>query len=553
MRRIHPIVALAIPFSLAAVSLAPALLITPQLDVTAYAPAGYAAGSTDYWYPAAGTDRLMTLSRFNGATLRVIAEDGAVMAGGGFAGRRWTFEVDLVIPFDGEGADATLWFTDGDVGATPETGGLKVHLRRTVDGTATREAVIAVGTRPPYSVIPVRAGRQRIEIESTWTEATVRINNALAWTGDPGWAELTGAYPVIRFGRGDHLVSVVPAVEIGVASRGSADEDRFRSAFIERAVAAQDELGAFSRDTRTDAWTATALVMFHRRAPDPRVADALDRWVTAHVLAAAGRAAWEGQPGPDSIRDNVGQPGLALALWATDRDRADWLQGLSTLISAAGFTACDQGTPDWCRLGNLQPDGSVARATDPDAATHLTTFQVAETAAFVAGLELDDRRAWIRALSDRTYVRNTCQFVDRIGTGRSAIDDSPWTYAARAGRLEMLLWLGIAYQARPTDSVWQDGGVRALLTCATEEHRVQMAGPLGWRGVDGLPLILGQDVAAGRLLSPVTGIALDQERFDAPWIEAIDPATLRADPAPGGQPADLETAVAATMLALVRD
>jgi hypothetical protein len=415
--------------------------------------------------------------------------------------------------------------------------------------------MIAVGTGPTYAASPLSPGRHRVVIDSEWTEATVRVDGLLVWKGDPLWSRLSGAYPVLHLGPGQHRFSVVPAVDISLAAGIPAQRGAFEEAFAQDALHGQAPDGRVSDDSPADAWTALALVLQHRRTQAPEVAAALDRWAAGRVAAAPAGGSWPGPTGSASIRTNLGEPGIPLALWAKDRESESWARTVSAMIEASGFTGCDGDGRDWCRLGNLQPDGTVIRAGQPGAAAALLDFQFAETAGFITGTDMPSRRSWIRSLPERVYWRTPCQPVELLGPLRHQSDLRPWSAGARASYPGVLFLLGLAYLEAPDDPVWSDPAVRSLITCSMTLLQSQAAGPMGWRTDDAHTHVAigSQDVAASKLLAPIVGRAIDPARFAAAWESQIDPQTLRAraEPDEPAGSADYRTAVSAVMLAIV--
>jgi hypothetical protein len=537
-----------VPAALAVASVGPVVLIEPAVSIAAYAPQGYAASSLSYWYPPAEFDAAAHRSRFNEDTLTVDATGDTVLVGGGFGGTGWVFSLTYAFDGSGPGGDAILGFDDDPNSPWTNLSGLKLLVRRDATGAVTAEPVIAVGTMPPYRVIPIKVGRHQLEVSSTWSEASVAIDGATVWTGDPGWTGFDGVYPVLRLAPGQHRLSVVPAVESGFPSEQPADRQAFRQAFVETALSRQASNGAFADDGREDAWTAIALIFGHRTTADPRVAAALDRWAAWRASGATSGRAWDGPTGPTSMRDNVGEPGIALAMWAADRNRSDWTAVVANKIEAASFTSCEAVAVDACRLRNLQPDGSLADGP-ADAAREVPVLQAAETAGFIAGADLGDRRAWIQSLVGRTYFRQQCQVVNILGSAAGETDLTPWSRASRAGHVQTMFLLALAHAARPDDPVWTDARVTEFIGCGMGLFRVQVGATIGWRGSSPVDGELAQEVAAARLFAPLPVPAVSSDRLDVALGTLIDPSTLTARGRWASEPSvGLRLAVLATIL-----
>ncbi len=554
LRRWRPLAALALPALLAIGSLAPVLLVEPDLDVVAYADRGKAGSPTDYWNVAA-IDADADVELVEGQ-LTIVPRGGVRMIGAAFAGDHWTFDLQYVHFPDGQGGDWILGFV-ADENEDQFAGllnGLRLMARRDELGLAVEDDVLAIGTERPYKLVPFRLGTHHIIVESSWTAATVNVDGVTVWSGSPGWASAPGLYPVIDLTPGRHRVSVTPAINLSFAPRDAASLEDFRAAFVEAALAGRTAEGRFSDDPVVDGTTALGLVLAHRHSPDDRVATALDRWADGLASAAPRSGSWPGAGGPASIERNVGMGAIPLAMWSSDRGRGDWSEVIVRMVEAAGFTRCDLGGPEWCRLGNLQPDGSVLATSGSDVLPRLSGYQAAETAAFIVGARPDDRRAWIRSLPDRTYDDMPCQSLTEVGPGRTGGPTPPWSVTARVDSPRTLFLLGLAYAARPDDPVWAEADVASWIRCRVDFLTSQVGGPMGWReeGLQTSISIGGHDVAAARLLSPLTGIELRRDRFDVAWRRAVDSAGNVAPAASGsnGGPS-LEAALAAVLAQVV--
>jgi hypothetical protein len=554
LRRWRPLGALALPALLAIGSLAPVLLVEPDLDVVAYADRGEAGSPTDYWNVAA-VDNDADVEMLDGQ-LSIVPRRGIRMIGAAFAGDHWTFDMPYVHFPDGQGGDWIFGFV-ADANDDQYAGalnGLRLMARRDALGRTIEEDFLAIGTKPPYKQVPFRLGTHRIVIESSWTTASLEVDGVTVWSGIPGWASAPGLYPVIDMSPGRHRIAATPAISLSFAPRAAAGTDEYRQAFVEAALAGVTPEGDFSDDPVVDGSTALGLVLAHRSSPDDRVAAALDRWADGLAAAAPPSGSWPGAAGAASIERNVGARAIPLAMWSGDRGRADWGEVIARMVEAAGFTACDRDGQEWCRLGNLQPDGTVLATNGSSALARLSAYQSAETAAFIAGVRPEDRRAWIRSLPQRTYDDMPCQSLAELGPRRDGGPTPPWSVTARIESPRTLFLLGLAYAARPDDPVWSEPSVTAWVRCRVEFLTGQVGGPIGWREE---PLrtsiaIGGYDVAASRLFSTLTGVELRRDRFDVAWQRAIDAdghVLLEAGTSPAGP--SLEASLAAVLAQIV--
>jgi hypothetical protein len=527
---------------------------TRVLQVSAYRP-GPGAPLGAYWTVPASQAKAVVAAA-NGSTSSYSASANAVLMGAGFARRHFTFDTVLsYAPADGVGGQAILSFQPDDLNLYYGAGltGLRLMVNRNEDGDVVNGPVLAVGSDRPFTVVAFPAGDHRIRIVADGEMASVILDGRQIWTGRSDWQAGDGIYPKIALagGAGTVAVSTVPWVRVAFDSAGPIADSvaAVRARFVEAALSAQAAGGRYDLDNKTDAWTATALVYEYRRSPDERIAMSLDRWATHQASAYVPGRSFPGRPGASSINENVGEPGIALALWAQTRGRDDWARIVVDMVAASGWTGCGVDRVGWCRLGNLQPDGSVVQTGEPAAAYTLNHLQLAETAGFIAASVLDDqaelarRRAWIRSLTVRTYDSPPWQFVETLGQDREEHDERPWWMRSRKYTPMMLLLLGMDFEAAPTDPVWSDPELIRVLEQNFRALNWQIIGPTGWLSEnERTNFTMGtQELVAAKAFEPLLGDLLSgparDERLAVQWWRLADGETLsvrEVPPEPSG-------------------